>query len=459
MKRSTSALFSLLLAVSCNRDPEPCQSRNSGSVAPTPQDPPVSCSPASIPERFQQERAACTFRQGASATTTLGVDRATALTIPIRHVIIIMKENRTFDHVLGKLHEQGQPATLPVPAGFGNVDDAGAFVSPFRATTTCIPHDPPHQWDDMHASVNGGQMDGFVSAAARSTGTDGHFTMSYYTQADLPFYYWLAGTWALNDNHFASLRTGTNPNRYFLMFGTNAGVRSTDEGMPAASTPSLFGLLEHAGYTWGSYGSGSPLSGALGWNHDSPHCYCLRDLLDQLDSGTLPNVVFVDGRESIQDDHPDADLQTGEAWLQRIYLHAINSPQWPRMALFWTYDEGGGFADHVPPPNAACAPGLSPGDDAFVELGPRVPFVLISPYAKPHYVSHTVQDHTAMTRFIETVFDLPALSARDANSTALLDMFDFSCAPPMLLPPRPPAPGTGGCLRVSKMNTDIGSGM
>ena len=122
------------------------------------------------------------------------------------------------------------------------------------------------------------------------------------------------------------------------------------------------------------------------------------------------------------------------------------SPLWPKTAMIWTYDEAGGFADHVPPPNEACVarPGNSI-DAPFVELGVRVPLVVISPYARPHYVSHVTQDHTAITRFIETVFGLPALTSRDANIDALLDMFDFGCPPALLDPPASPAAGMGGC--------------
>jgi phospholipase C len=112
----------------------------------------------------------------------------------------------------------------------------------------------------------------------------------------------------------------------------------------------------------------------------------------------------------------------------------------------WTYDEAGGFADHVPPPNHACVarPNVA-ADQEFFELGVRVPLTVISPYARPHHVSHVTQEHTAVTRFIEVVFGLPALTSRDANSDALLDMFDFDCPPAFLHPPSAPAAGVGGC--------------
>jgi phospholipase C len=169
--------------------------------------------------------------------------------------------------------------------------------------------------------------------------------------------------------------------------------------------------------------------------------HSFKSFLDALDQGTLPNVAFVDAVDDLTDDHPTADLQAGEAWTQLIYQHAVNSPQWSRLVIIWTYDEAGGFADHVPPPTG-CPPTPSA---PFTQLGPRVPLVAISRWAKPHYVSHVVHDHMAIVRFIETLFDLPALSARDANADALLDLFDFSCSQSEIPPGPFPEPGTGGC--------------
>jgi phospholipase C len=142
----------------------------------------------------------------------------------------------------------------------------------------------------------------------------------------------------------------------------------------------------------------------------------------------------------VTDDHPVADLQKGEAWTKQIYDHAVTSPQWNRMAIIWTYDEAGGFADHVPPGKGCPA---SPGSP-FVDRGARVPLVVISPWARRNFVSHEIEDHTAITRFIELLFDLPALTARDANSPALLDLFDFSCERDLSVPTAPQS-ATGGC--------------
>ena len=223
---------------------------------------------------------------------------------------------------------------------------------------------------------------------------------------------------------------------YAQQFREDTGIT-----FPPPSTTSIFQTLMAAGFTWGAYTDGSPFSGALGWDSDDPGVHSFQDLLDALDQGTLPNVVFVDGMDNVQDDHPPADVQVGEAWMKRLYDHAAASPEWRRMAIIWTYDEAGSFADHVPPPSGCQA---APSSSPFTGFGPRVPLVMISPWAKKHYVSHVVHDHTAITRFIETVFDLPALTARDANSDALLDLLDFSCERD-LTPPTAPGPGTGGC--------------
>ncbi len=436
----------VLLAAASTHCDEPSWGLEAIDNMKTPDDPPLVCPVVTAPVDLSPERTACMFSSGASVSDTLGVTPDLPAKIPVRHVIVLMKENRSFDHLLGKLHEHGQPGVEGIPANFANPDRSGSLVGAHPARTSCLQVDPSHGWGAMHTSVDGGRMDGFVDAAADSTGTDGHFAISYNDRDLIPFYYWLASTWAINDRHFASVRSGTDPNRDFLMLATNDGQQNTGAGTPDPSTRSLPLELMNAGFTWGVYTDGTPLSGTLEWDHDDPGVHYLASFLDALDDGTLPNVAFVDGRDYLDDDHPKADLQNGEAWVRNIYAHAIASPQWRRMAIIWTYDEGGGFADHVPPPNA-CVARPTESDAPYFELGPRVPFAVISPYARPHYVSHVVQEHTAITRFIETVFDLPALTARDANSDALLDMFDFSCDPAMLVPPAAPESGTGACRR------------
>jgi phospholipase C len=407
--------------------------------------PPGAC-PSPVPaDPLAAQRQACTFTAGAMVKDTLGIDEATRAAIPIKNIIVLMKENRSFDHLLGAIHDEGRPVVAPIPTTFTNLDLDGGVVSPFHEATTCIAEDPDHQWAAMHAQVDNGKMDGFVISAAVSTGTDGHFVFGHYDQTDLPFYYWLAATYPLNDEHFASVRSGTFPNRNFLVLGTNDGVQSTGGGYPDPSTPTIFDSLDKAGVTWGVYSDGSLLSGSLDWNLSHKGTGTYATFLSKLDDGTLPQVAFVDGLDNVTDDHPTANLQQGETWTREIYSHAIASKLWPGMAILWTYDEGGGFADHVPPPNKACIARPVAKDQPYYELGVRIPMVVISPWGRAGYTSHVTQEHTALTRFIETVFDLPALTARDANSDALLDLFDFACSPAFLTPPAAPAVGMKGC--------------
>jgi phospholipase C len=394
------------------------------------------------------ERTACTFGSGAVVADTLGISDAARRKIPIQHVVVMMQENRAYDHLFGKLGD-AQPDSEPIPDSFSNVDAAGNVVNPFHLTSTCVPSDPAHQWDDMHAEVDGGKMDGFVknAAATSSPSSDGHFVMGYYEEADLPFYYFLAKTFSLADRYFPSVRSGTWANRDYLYAATSDGIKNTLQanGILSPDIPTIFSELTQASVTWNVYADNAPLSFALGWPLTHEGVRPVQDLIDGFASGNLPSVVFVDGKLNVEDDHPPADLQVGEAWAKKVYDAAVASPLWQSTVIFWTFDEAGGFADHVPPPNNDCvARPDNPNDKDFFELGVRVPLVAISPWARRHHVSHLQHEHTSITRFIELLFDLPALTARDANSDALLDLFDFDCPNTDAIPTAPEA-GTGGC--------------
>jgi len=413
------------------------------TTLPTPADPPLVC-PLTIPtDPAAAQRESCAFGQGSLPAQTLGIPAALSAQIPIRHIIIMMKENRSFDHLFGNLNSEGQPNTEAEPVTFTNPDMNGTPVAPFHEPTTCVPIDPGHQSESVSACLASGAMSGFVQNAALTSGTDGHSVMGNYDSTDLPFYFWLASTYALSDRHFAAVASGTFANRNFYLFANKAGTVDTGITYPNAATPSILQLLMNAGFTWAAYTDSQPFSGTADWDATSPGVHSFQDFLNACDQGTLPNVAFVDGVEDTSDDHPTADLQAGEAWSYQVYQHVAASPEWPRLAMIWTYDEAGGFADHVPPPTA-CIP--SPSNSQWTQMGPRVPLVVISQWAKLGYVSHVVHDHTAITRFIETVFNLPALTARDANSDALLDLFDFTGCGEAVTPPGPaPQPGDGGC--------------
>src|SRR4029077_20819043 len=155
--------------------------------------------------------------------------------------------------------------------------------------------------------------------------------------------------------------------------------------------------------------------------------------------------IFLDMPTIENDEHPPANVQVGQEFVARVVKALFASPQWRRAALFLTYDEHGGFFDHVPPPPAcvpdAIPPMLAPGDEpgAFDRYGIRVPVVIVSTYARRRFVSHVPHDHTSILRFIETRFDLPALTARDANADRMLEFFDFAHARFRRPPPLPKA--------------------
>jgi phospholipase C len=402
----------------------------------------VQCAVLPATPDLDAKRTACGFDAGAKVAATIGFTAAMRKKLPIDHVIVLMKENRSFDHIFGEISKAGQPDAEPVPSDFSNPDPGGTPVARYHETNTCLDADPNHQWDAMHNQVDGGKMDGFVkSAAATTTGTegqDGHFVMGYFDQNDLPFYYFLGTTFALADRYFPSALTGTWPNRDYLMAATSDGVKETLGNPPFPNVPTIFDSLDTAKVSWGIYSDGLPLEGALGITN--PAKQTMQEFYDAVSGGTLPAVSFVDGQGNTADDHPPADMHVSEDWAYQVYDAVSKSSFWKSTVIFYTYDEAGGFADHVPPPEACVA---RPQDSEFHELGIRVPAVVVSPWAKRNVVSHLEHQHTSITRFIELLYNLPAMTARDANSDAMLDMFDF-CSEPAQIPDAPKA-GTGGC--------------
>lgn len=219
----------------------------------------------------------------------------------------------------------------------------------------------------------------------------------------------------------------------------------------------IFDMLEKAGISWNIYGDGVPGAAVVvsvaivnRWAGRNP-LLPASEFFEQARAGTLPHVVFLDphlGSEGPDrnDEHPPADVQVGQKFTSDVVHALFQSPQWSHTALFVTYDENGGLYDHVPPPPACApddhAPMVHAGDttkEGFDRYGVRVPVTVVSPYAKPSYVSHVLYDHTSILRFISARYGLPALTRRDANADAMLDFFDFGTAafatPPALAEP------------------------
>jgi phospholipase C len=456
-----------------------------------------------------QKRLACGYAAGSLPAETQGASHPSGPGIPVDHILIVMQENRSFDHYYSKLPESGQADVEVTPPGFTNKGVDGKPVSPFHDTRYCFV-DTNHEWAGSHVEYDGGKMDGFVLANEGSSGppphplpdsTSGVRAMGYYDATDLPFYYWLAGEFSIADHYFCSLLGPTWPNRMYLYAASSRGLTENSlarfldqkgacekdadcagaaagscvnggcQGTCAADADcgldapdgtcdvasggvckpigrTLFDYLEQRKLDWKVYAGGTPGFGLTvdAWlTYRVDHQKTIDDYYADAAAGTLPAVAFVDPhlgdeRYDQDDEHPPASPQPGQRFVAKVIDALTKSPNWPSSALFVTYDEHGGLFDHVPPPEA-CPPGdfaptIKPGDPQgdFNRYGVRVPMLLVSPFAKKHFVGHHVYDHTSIVRFIEDRFVIPAISGRDANAEAPWEMFDFD-APPHASPP------------------------
>jgi phospholipase C len=472
----------------------------------------LACSSAPSEDDAQQaadalnSRAICAFDRGDKPSKTLPGSRVPAGTVD--KVVVLMQENRSFDHYFGQLNAYlakklaAHPELRSEFAGWhvdgavadGQKTDTAARASGKHAPELCHA-DTNHEWYGAHEEYDDGKNDGFFLANDHESElglpdslTSGARALDWYDDRDLPFYYDVATTFGVGDRYFSSLLGPTYPNRDFLYAATSRGITFNWKGLEARSNDDvpfrqpydddketterlIFDRLEKAGISWAIYsdghvglpgplsidlefpikvgvstaiGDGIGLHGHWGWGTLFKF-HSIDDFFEDARKGKLPNVAFVDpnltgGASQATDEHPPSNIQLGEDYVSQVTSALMNGAEWNHTALFVTWDENGGIYDHVPPP-PACAPdkekpkfkgsedlGYSsehPGD-GFDRYGFRVPILVISPWVKAHHVSHVTYDHTSILRFIETRFDLPALSARDANAENMVDFFDFS---------------------------------
>ncbi len=392
-------------------------------------------------------REACEFASGALPQDTLGASDRIGKSIPVDHIFVLMMENRSFDHYFSKLPEYGVTDVAVADASFTNLDQNGQAVAWYHETEYCI-EDPRHSWNNSHEQWAAGKNDGFVL----NNEPDGARAMGYFDHTDLPFYYELASQFAIGDRYFCSMLGPTWPNRMYLYSGSSGGL--TKNTLPLdVKTPNIFAALIDKGVEWKTYRSNLPPAAMYleTWLESTKGCSdpengpCrlaeFEQLIPDLASGDVPPVTFIEPEYSTgiyeTSEHPPANPHHGQNFVWRVVDALTKSPVWGRSVLFITYDEHGGFADSVPPPKA-CHPGDRDPDDTskgtFDQYGFRVPFIVVSPFAKKGYVSHIDRDHTAILRFIQAKHGIGAFTKRDANSDALMDMFDFA-QPPHKSPP------------------------
>jgi phospholipase C len=398
--------------------------------------------------------------------------------LPFDHIVVIMMENHSFDNLLGALAHSGQPKAKGLKfntAGVALNSNPGPEgpVRSFPFPNTAQGQNVSQSWNATHEQIDGGLMDGFVRSVGGAVQP-----MGYWTQEVLPFAYSIARTFCLANRWFCSAPCQTYPNRRFLMAGTAYGnIATTTESLfdPPPPNGTIWDRLHAYGISWRNYFTDLPSVGVIGSTVEKypQNLVPIAQFFADCATGSLPAVSLVDPEFGVAgivgsglaqlpalkplaeklettggDEENPQDMAYGEYWAYKAVNAVLQSPAWPRTLLIYTYDEHGGYYDHVPPLAAiapdSIPPDLGPNDvpGGYDIYGPRVPAVVASPYSKPNSVTNVVHDHTSVLATIEAKWNLPRLTYRDANAKSVVDFLDLEHAallqPPALV--EPPAP-------------------
>lgn len=380
----------------------------------------------------------------------------------VKHIIFMVQENRSFDSYFGMMGAyrtslgysgsfNGMPSGVSLPdyKGTGN-------VSPFHYQTMCTDTMTP-AWNETHYAVNSGKMNYFMKSEGSTPSTidpEGTRMMGYYDQMDLPYEYDLAAQYATSDTWFTPLMSDTIPNRMYLFAATSFGnIRPETPPSGGWTQPTIFRDLATHGITFRYYYQDNSvfLASFSDWSAYSGEVYDISNYYNDIKNpSTLPEVIFIErASHTGLDEHPTNNIQKGAADVAEIVNAFLESPIYSDSVFILTYDDPGGLYDHVAPISEVAPDSIQPiyktGDikGSFAQSGLRVPVVVISPWTKPHYVSHVNRDYTAILKFIETRFGIPALTARDAAQDNMEEFFDFA-TPTIPTPPTLPVQPTNG---------------
>jgi phospholipase C len=376
---------------------------------------------------------------------------AFATMTPIKHVVFLIKENRTFDNLFGLF-----PGADGVSVGLDRGEPRPLTRSPDR-----LPTDIKHCYRCALEVWNEGKMDGFATVSDAADA----YAYTQYLPEDLPNYWHWAEEYVLGDNFFASAHGPSFPNHLFTIAATSGGAHENplqDQGLlrerhqrtglfkswgcdaldtayvnvvdsegNTKKVPPCFDfmteadLLMQAGIPWAYYAATQEQNGYLWSAYDAvrhireneevwqTHVFPVDDFVRQAKDGLLPPVTWVTPRFELSE-HPEYSFCHGENWTTEVVNTLMESPFWEDTAIFITWDDYGGFYDHVPPPQV----------DDF-GFGIRVPLLIISPYAKRGFVTHELGEFSSVLRFVEDNWGLTQLTHRDRDATPLLSAFDF----------------------------------
>jgi phospholipase C len=418
----------------------------------------------------------------------------------VNHIIIMVQENRSFDSYFGNMTAFRQQSSPPIPInssdgkindlsnapGFVNHNGAGNMnIAPFRAGSVCTENLSP-DWEEHHLQINhanpaaasptNAPMDGFAAVAfdeGTAFATHGIFladqtgrrAMGFFDETQLNYYYFMAANFGMGDNFHSPLPANTTPNRMFLHGATSQGFAHIPSRLLTSKT--IWQELDEKGISWKIYVTDfsrsfkTYLSFFTYINQPGVQAKIvpLSQYFTDLQAGTLPSVSMIEaGYFSGLDEHTSninpalgaaspVNVQAGAAHVASILTPLLTSTSWKDTVFLFSFDEGGGAFDHAPPvpvPNPDGIPpqDLIPGRDVagdFTMTGVRVPNMMVSPFSKKNFVSHTPMDYSAFLKFVETRFGLSALNARDASMPDMTEFFDFTNGGPWAVPPTPPA--------------------
>jgi phospholipase C len=391
----------------------------------------------------------------------------------------------------------GCDPAFPFPGNDCTEDASSPAIQSFHLLTQCV-ENPSPSWNEGHVDFNlsnpvsgTATLDGFVYTAGHDSRTiqppfndvAGKRVMGYYDSSDLNYYYFMASNFATSDRWFSPVMSRTTPNRMYLIAGTSQGHAYPITNTPATA-PLIFQELQQAGITWKIYvhpgANGCSTASCLYQLSYIQNFTYGQTILSQFpqnivpdtqfitdaQNGTLPQVSYIEPASEVGlDEHaadydanpPCCSIQAGANYVSSLIGAVMNGPSWKDSIFILTFDEFGGFYDHVPPQPAVSPDGVPPSDllpgDVctsttgptcdFVYTGYRVPLIVVSPFTKKNYVSHTTADYTAILKLIETRFNVSALTKRDAAQMDMTEFFDFT-NPPWVTPPTPPAQNVSG---------------
>jgi len=385
----------------------------------------------------------------------------------IEHVVFLIQENRSYDHYFGSYrkgrgfndHPKGDAGVFAQPDPQRKSTSPKSVLLPWHLDTrhgnAACTFDVAHEWSSQHVAWNGGKMNGFLHAQGAAASAP--LTMGYYTRADLPLYHALADAFTLCDGYHCSALSPTDPNRHHAFSGWidpdgRAGgpvvTNPPDVGAPAGSKiatgaaiyswTTMPERLTSQGVSWKVYQVPGSLRSTITTNnillkyrqyHRDPKSDLYQnafvpsypaDFESDVKQGTLPAVSWVNAQTPGDDEHPPFPPNDGERVTAHVLRTLFANPKlWAKTVVFLTWDENGGFFDHVTPPTPPPGtPGeyvpanlLPPTQNTFtgpIGLGFRVPMLVISPFSRGGHINSDTFDHTSMLRFLETRFGVEA---------------------------------------------------